>query len=42
MLYGVVDGQYFAVVRDVFLLGRVEFFFLEEGEGLPGVIDVLL
>jgi hypothetical protein len=41
MLYGLVDGKQLAVVCSVFLLGGLEFLG-EEGEGLPGVLDMLL
>jgi hypothetical protein len=41
VLHGFVDGQQLAVVRAVFLLGRVEFLG-EECGGLPGVPDPLL
>jgi hypothetical protein len=41
MLYGLVDGQQLAILGDVLLLGRTEFF-REEGEWLPGILDVLL
>jgi hypothetical protein len=40
MFHGFVDGQQFAIVGTVFLLGRVEF--LGEGERLPGVVNMLL
>jgi hypothetical protein len=41
MLYGLVDGKQLAIVGVVLLLGKNEFF-LEEGEWLTGVLDVLL
>jgi hypothetical protein len=41
MLHGLVHSQQFAVVRAVLLLGWVQLP-VEEGEGLPGVVDALL
>jgi hypothetical protein len=41
MFHSFVNGQQLAVVRALFLLGGVELL-REEGEGLPGVFDLLL
>jgi hypothetical protein len=40
MIYGLVDGMQLAIVFAVLLLGRNEFL-CEEGEWMPGVLDVL-
>jgi hypothetical protein len=40
MLHGLVGGQQLSIGCTVFLLDSVEF--LGEGEGLPGVFDMLL